>query len=407
MGKYTDFNEKVDDYIKKNYLDKIVASFVRDCNPISIILFGGFGKGEGSIQAINEKPIPFNDFDLYIVTEEKLSDDELNRISMNASKEIGMGGLEVAYFPEEGYDSNKFFHVDVRCIPKNKIGKLMKTQRYYELKYGSQVIYGDTEILEKINEIKPEEIPVSEGLRNLFNKLHTMLLGLRENYNEEERKIRIFWSYKCYMSICEALLILNGRFAPTSKERAKIFSEIFEKEFPELKEKIPHLAKKVEKATRFKLRPDFKIDANFLWNEALKDILEVFEYYIKKITNSNEIPRAINEILPYSYFKPYLKEKIGVNFFPAQYVLNVGYYNILKKNNLAHAAPLMTWKDVGLRMILPIYFLLKYQMSKNDSYLELAYWELQKFIKVESRDFWHLKDRALKAYGLYYEQRLL
>mgnify|MGYP001609228625 CR=1 FL=1 len=77
MGKYTDFNEKVDDYIKKNYLDKIVASFVRDCKPISIILFGGFGKGEGSLQVTDGKPVPFNDFDLYIVTEKKLSADEL------------------------------------------------------------------------------------------------------------------------------------------------------------------------------------------------------------------------------------------------------------------------------------------------------------------------------------------
>ena len=407
MGKYTDFNEKVDDYIKKNYLDKIVASFVRDCNPIAIILFGGFGKGEGSVQAIDGKPVPFNDFDFYIVTEKKLSDEELDIVSKNASAEIGMGGLEIAYFPEEGYDSNKFFHVDTRCIPLSNLGKLMKMQRYYELKYGSQVIYGDTSVLDKIMEIKPSDIPVSDGLRNLFNKLHTMLLGLRENYNEEERKIRIFWSYKCYMSICEALLILNRKFAPTSKEKAKIFSQIYENEFPELHKNIPNLAKKVEKATRFKLRPDFKIDADFLWNEALMDILTVFEYYIKKITNSDNVSHAVNEILPYNYFKPYLKQRIGMNFFPAQYILNVGYYKILKKNNLAHAAPLLTWKDVGLRLILPIYFLLKYKLSRNDSYLELAYWELQKFIKVENRDFWHLKERALKAYGLYYEQRLL
>ena len=75
MGKYTAYGEKVDEYIKKNYLDKIVASFVKDCNPISIILFGGFGKGEGRIQAINGKPVPFNNFDFYIVTGQKISDE--------------------------------------------------------------------------------------------------------------------------------------------------------------------------------------------------------------------------------------------------------------------------------------------------------------------------------------------
>ena len=407
MGKYTAYGEKVDEYIKKNYLDKIVASFVKDCNPISIILFGGFGKGEGSIQAINGKPVPFNDFDFYIVTEKKLSDENLNNISMNAAKEIGMGGLEVAYFPGEGYDSNKFFHVDARCIPVSELGKLMKMQRYYELKYGSQIIYGDANVLDKIREIKPNEIPVSDGLRNLFNKLHTMLLGLQENYGEEQKKIRIFWSYKCYMSICEALLILDKKFAPTSKEKSKIFSEIYKNNFPELYIKIPNLAEKVKKATEFKLKPDFKVNHEQLWNVALKDLIEVFEYYVKKISGTSDISTAMKKKLPYTYFKPYLKEKIGFNFFPAQYRLNIGYFNILKKHDKPNFSPLFTWKDVGLRMILPIYFLLKYKTTENNYYLDKAHEELKNFISVDKKDFWYLKERALKAYGLYYEQRLL
>ncbi|MEK6897865.1 MAG: hypothetical protein AABX28_00740 [Nanoarchaeota archaeon] len=407
MNKYTAYGKEVDEYIKKNYLDKIIKSFVKNCNPKAIVLFGGFGKGEGSVQLIKGKPVPFNDFDLYVVTEKKLSENELDVISMNASKEIGMGGLEVAYFPEEGYDSNKFFHVDVRCIPYSELGKLMNTQRYYELKYGSQVIYGDERILDEIKEIKPEEIPVSEGLRNLFNKLHTMLLGLREEYKEDQKKIRIFWSYKCWISICEALLILDKKFAPTSKERSKLFAEIYKKDFPDLHEKMPNLAEKVQKATDFKLKLNFNVEHEKLWGEALKDILEVFEYYIKKITNSDDVSTSINRILPYNYFKPYLKHKIGFNFFPAQYKLNIGYFNILRKKDDIYFSPLLTWKDVGLRLILPIYFLLKFKVTNKESYLESAYGELKKFIKVEKKDFWYLKERALKAYGLYYEQRLL
>lgn len=407
MGKYTAYGEKVDEYIKKNYLDKVVASFVKDCSPIAIILFGGFGRGEGSIQAIHGKPVPFNDFDFYLITEKKLSDEELNRISENASKEIGMGGLEVAYFPGEEYDSNKFFHVDTRCIQFSELGKLMKMQRYYELKYGGQVIYGDATVLDKIREIKPDEIPISDGLRNLFNKLHTMLLGLKEEYNEEQKKISIFWSYKCYISICEALLILDGKFAPTAKRKAEIFSDIYKNSFPELCLKVPNLAEKVKRATEFKLKPDFKVNHEQLWNVALKDILEVFEYYTKKITGMGDVAGAIKKKLPYTYFKPYLKEKIGFNFFPAQYRLNIGYFNILRKDDKMHFSPLLTWKDVGLRMILPIYFLLKYKTTENEYYLDRAYEELKSFIRVDKKDFWYLKERALRAYGLYYEQRLL
>ena len=406
MGKYTEYDYEIDEYLQKNYFDKIIKSFVKDCNPISILLFGGFGKGEGSLQFLNGKPIPFNDFDFYVVTKEKLSDEELNKISMNASKEIGMGGLEIAYFPDKGYDTNKYFHVDVRCLPLNKMNKLMNIQRYYELKYGSQIIYGE-DIISKIKEIKKEDLPESDGLRNLFNKLHTMLLGLREYYNEDQRKIRIFWSYKCYMSICESLLILNKEFAPTAKERSEIFSKIYKNNFPYLYKEIPDLAEKVKKATDFKIKPNFNEDPEKLWKSALKDIIKVFEFYIREISGINDVGKAINKKLPYYYFKPFLKYKIGFNFFPSQYILNLGYVKILAKEKEFFIKPLFTWKDVGLRMILPIYYLLKYKIEENEEYLEKAYNELNKFIRVEKKEFWYLRERALRAYGLYYEQRLL
>ena len=161
--------------------------------------------------------------------------------------------------------------------------------------------------------------------------------------------------------------------------------------------------------------------------------------------------------------KPYLEHISGANLFPVQYLLNFGYFNILRKNEGIYFKPLLNWKDVGLRMILPIYYLLKaYQENKQESiqeksklqanqiinirlnkeiinanlknynltksgnlssnnsdnenliinseYLDKAYNELKKFIKINDnrkKDFWYLRERALKAFGLYYQQRLL
>jgi|TARA_Y100000034_G_scaffold126632_1_gene178130 hypothetical protein len=407
MGKYTAYGGEVDEYIKREYLDKIVKSFVKDCDPVSVVLFGGFGKGEGSVYFVDGKPVPFNDFDLYVVTKEKMSEEELDEMSMNASKEIGMGGLEIAYFPNDSYDVKKHFHVDVRCLPMGKLDELMNIQRYYELKYGSQVIYGDELILDKMNEIKRESLPDSDGLRNMFNKLHTMLLGLQGEYNEDSERVRIFWSYKSYMSICEALLISEKKFEATSRERAMRFEEIFDYSFPELRKKIPGLVSKVKIATEFKLKPDFNMDVEKLWDEALRDILVVFEYYVERMTGLDNVGDAINGKLPYTYFAPFLKEKIGFNFFPAQYVLNLGYVNVLRSEKELYLRPLFQWKDVGLRLILPIYYLLKYKSSGDDEWLEKAYLELKEFIRVDEKGFWYLKERALRAYGLYYAQRLL
>ena len=56
---------------------------------------------------------------------------------------------------------------------------------------------------------------------------------------------------------------------------------------------------------------------------------------------------------------------------------------------------------------MPIYYLLKFKINDDNKNLDRAFNELKKYIKVENKDFWYLKERALKAYGLYYEQRLL
>lgn len=413
MGKYTFYGGRVDEYIEKNYLQKIIDSFKEYVgeNLIAIILFGGFGKGEGSVEITGGKPIPYNDFDFYVVTREKLSDETLDSISHRASATIGRGGEEIAHHPEQRYDSTKFFHVDVRCIPIEMLPNLMKTQRYYELKHKSIVLFGDSTVLDQIPTITPDDIPLSEGLRNLFNKLHTMLLGLQPSYTEDQRKIKIFWSYKAYLAICESLLILSRRFASSAFERDKLFAEIYQKEFPDLYARLPHLAKKVDRATLFKLKLNFDEDHEKLWHDATQDIIEVFHYFIEKMTGEQDIVKVIKNRLPYIYFKPYLEQKIGVNFFPSQYLLNIGYVIVMHKSEGLYLKPLLQWKDVGLHMILPIYYLLEYVLEKNDErkqhYLDEAYKELQQFIPVREKEFWHLRERALKAFGLYYQQRLL
>ena len=120
-------------------------------------------------------------------------------------------------------------------------------------------------------------------------------------------------------------MILNKKFAPTALEKSLIFSRIYKGSFPDLFNKLPDLPEKVKLATDFKLKPNFNIDEAKLWNSALHDILIVFEYYIEKMSGGYDVEHAINEILPYTYFKPFLEEKIGFNLW-----LNLKIRNTLK-----------------------------------------------------------------------------
>ena len=126
--KYTynkEYNKKVE-----NDLNIIKEILIKETNPISIILFGGFGKGEGSVQKIKNKVTPLNDYDLYLIVKKRLNEKQLDDLGMKCSKSIGKGGLEYSSYPTTKYDENKFFHVDIRCIRYKDLKNLLPTQRH-------------------------------------------------------------------------------------------------------------------------------------------------------------------------------------------------------------------------------------------------------------------------------------
>ena len=167
MGKYT-YNEKYDKGIEKQ-LEIVKDILIKETKPISIVLFGGFGKGEGMVDK-NGKPL--NDFDIYVVGRKRLSDEECDRLSVKCSTALGRGGLDFVEHADEEYDEDKFFHVDIRFIDYDKVGKLLPTQRTFELKNSSQIIYGE-DIFNKIPDI---EVPDSDAIRILFNKMDHLLM---------------------------------------------------------------------------------------------------------------------------------------------------------------------------------------------------------------------------------------
>ncbi|MBU2104468.1 MAG: nucleotidyltransferase domain-containing protein, partial [Nanoarchaeota archaeon] len=163
MGKYTTSRE-ADKKVEKD-IQKIKNFIVKELNPISIILFGGFGRGEGTYEIVGKKIIPLNDYDMYVVTKNKIPDEKLEEIGKKCSVLIGKGGGEFVENYNEIYEKSKYFHVDLRWLDYNQLPKLRRINRTYELKYGSRVIYGE-DVRKRIKEIK---VPLSEAFRYLIN----------------------------------------------------------------------------------------------------------------------------------------------------------------------------------------------------------------------------------------------
>ena len=73
--------KKANPQIQK-YLQVIVDTIVSQIPQTqSIILAGGFGRGEGSVIIKNKQAIPLNDFDIYIITNQAIDEHHLNHVA--------------------------------------------------------------------------------------------------------------------------------------------------------------------------------------------------------------------------------------------------------------------------------------------------------------------------------------
>lgn len=391
--KYT-ISKKVDKIVEK-HLQIIKNIILKEIKPISIINFGGFGKGEGAIY----KNKPFNDYDLYIITNKKISDEKLEKLGIKAAKEINTGGLEFREFYNQTYDANKFFHVDIHAIQYKNLSKLMKTTRTFELKHASQIIYGK-DIKDKIK-IKENEIPLSEGIRHFINKSAILLLFMdkrrfNKKFKKDEAAMIIYQSTKAIMGCCEALLLSKKRDAPTYSGRNKLFQKLYKKELPEL-------AKKIDFATKLKLNfnPDKKDPIKY-WKEARDCMYLTLNYLAKKHFNINsknkiDLMRKLYKKLPYYYFNSYLPSKI---LFPLQYGLNILYFKRTK-----YIPSILSWRDIGIRLLMPC-FLLLYAIEDNSLLKESE--KYLKFIAPIKGNNWEgLRKSALNAYSAYFSRKLI
>ncbi len=394
---FTTHHKHIEGMVKEK-VKRVTQIIVEELQPLSVLMFGSFGKGEGTI--LNRKEV-FNDFDIYIITERAVPDAELERVGKKASAAIGMGGGEFIETDGTGYQRKKFFHVDLRAIPVAALSKLKPTTRTYEIKYSTQLLYGND--YRDLIQITERDLPLSEGWRHMINKSCLLLLAMDERrwqgkFKDDEKLICIYYALKTFMGCAEALLLLKHHFSGTYRGRAALFKKLYGKEMPDL-------AKKVTFATRMKcdFQPAKIKDPVQFWKEARDALYFTINYLAQHdlrifATRKEELMQKIYQKLPLQYHVPYLS--IGRAAVPLQYGLN-GLYFLRTR----YVPALMKWRDVGVRVFMPA-FLLLYALE-DPQLLDACKHYLKYLAPVEGEAFEALRKAALYCYGKYYTQRLL
>jgi hypothetical protein len=191
---------------------------------------------------------------------------------------------------------------------------------FYDLKVASHLLYG-----EDVRHLIPwdnKDIPVSSGLRLLFEKIDGLLGVFSSTYleraeiTEEKKKILLLECYKTFVEICTALCILVKDYEPKYADRVKVLEKIYSSQLSDLAEILPDLPQRVKKSTNFKLRPEFaNVDENpiALWFDTRQYLNATLIFYLGKIFGTKSITsgnlHSHLKRLARCYYIPFLQDK--------------------------------------------------------------------------------------------------
>ena len=396
-------------------------------NVRSIIIAGGFGKGEGNIKLTeNGKVRCLRDFDIVCVVDRKPNSKVVDELHDQIYKSLGLINPESSLFRQQS------FAVDLKFLRKEDL--IYPDIYFYDLKAASQILWG-----EDVRPLIPwtkKDVPLSSGLRLLFEKICGLLghfsiayvQGKTPTYQEKESLLSE--CRKTFIEIGTALCILARKYEPKYAQRAKILENFYATQFPELARVIPELPKKVVEYTDHRLRSyslESYEDPVELWFSAQNYLREVFNFYLKRYTGKSlsdwdTLPNLMRTVAR-EYYKPFIGPLLQTRLhFSSRFVLDVATFFYQGLTNLeyayvvaldegrTHLRPLLRWYISPSLKYFPAGAMLLFSLNRDGTIekdlLRRAAKELRNCIPIKISSFdasgWEkLRYNFLKAHSLY------
>ena len=225
-------------------IEVITSAIIKKCPQlVSIILYGGYGRNEGSMIKDGDRYIPYNDYDLLIIINNKIQNNALLQLKTKLAKDLSIRWI------------------DISQKSSAELNKLSPSIFNYDLKYASRVIYGDDSVLNLIPSIKSSTLSLVEGEVLFITRLWTFLGCLDVNgfnIDRSDDEVRFFRNQmaKGVLAIVDILLIQKKAYHTSYKQRVQNFIDLY----PE-KEELCELSKW---ALEEKLFPKDKQMNNFI-----------------------------------------------------------------------------------------------------------------------------------------------
>ncbi len=270
MGQWIASDDMEADGYIDSILREIVSELVSAFHPDSIILDGSFAHGEGTVIHSDNEIKLLSDFDMVFISDEKVDRSVLNNITTRLSEKYE---TKVDIYPNR---KEKYLNPSKRN-PSLRTDSPSATM--YSRKHGARVLHG-TDFLSEMPDYRAEDIPLTEGLRLLLNRLGECLHYMRRELlfsddpeHDGSDELR-FWTYKILISCIEAVLIEKGRYHFSYAKKWGNFVELLSQKDEGVLHTLRRDKRKLsilEEAMNFKLHgtSDKNRTAGELWFESM------------------------------------------------------------------------------------------------------------------------------------------
>lgn len=275
MGKYTAHDDPIVEQTVTAHLSQIVNAIRARMEPHSIILYGSFGRGEGSVMLDDGRLAFLSDYEIAVVTPSPFYRGAFAALSRQLTAEMGLE-VSISWMRPGRLRTNQ---------PQNLAwGRAKPTISMYEIKAGGQTLYGQ-DLLSVGPIIDPRQLSVQDGIRLLINRMAEALPHRVHPISPQNRLEAIRWINKLILACNEAMLLLWQEYHYSYAERGRRFAAASSQRQAELPADMSQLAGMVQRATCFKLRPALDLypeTLHDLWPQVAAMMGTVFRYVVGK-----------------------------------------------------------------------------------------------------------------------------
>lgn len=192
-------------------IKEISLSLLDKENIISIYLYGGYGRGEGSwvLEEINGQisAKPYNDYDIAFIVKKKIPNEKLRQLESEFKKNLDVKWIDLDQYTTLNL---KLFNTTI----KN-----------YDFKYASKWIYGNKDVLKNIPSIDSKSITLKDVETLYLTRIWTLVgsfpkNGLMKMLKDEKMFFRNQMA-KCILAIVDNILVLNKEYDASYKKRVE------------------------------------------------------------------------------------------------------------------------------------------------------------------------------------------